>query len=342
MTDDRTTQSRRPTIYDVAARAGVSKSLVSLVLQRSPRVSEPRRTAVLAAITELGYRPSEAATALAGARTRTVELLIDTYRNLSFVGLVEGIRRELDERDFRLTVTEMHQPGTAGPATWSTAVDGRILAGEPTAGLLAGWAACPIVVAGHRLSVPAGSDVVASDDRAGARAVTEHLLGLGHTTIAHLTGSGGAAQLRREGYEQAVHAAGLPASVAGRRSGTAEQDGYDAAHRILTRRSETTAIVAANDLMALGALAAARDLRRAVPADLSVFGYDDSPLARSRYLSLSSVDDRSTEVGARAARVLLARMDDPDAAVATPAVLPVLVPRGTSGRPGRPPVPAAE
>src|SRR5450755_69936 len=98
--------SQRPTIYDVADRAGVSKSLVSLVLQGSRGVSAARRAAVLAAITELGYRPNRAATELASHRTKSVEVVIDDYRNLSFVGLLAGISSELAGHSYHLAVTD--------------------------------------------------------------------------------------------------------------------------------------------------------------------------------------------------------------------------------------------
>jgi len=114
---------QRPTIYDVASLAGVSKSLVSLVLQGSSRVSEPRRAAVLAAIAELGYRPSRAATMLASHRTKNVEVVIDDYRNLSFVGLLVGLRSELASHGYHLTVTDRALNATPGgpsaPVGWA-------------------------------------------------------------------------------------------------------------------------------------------------------------------------------------------------------------------------------
>ena len=91
MTKPRPTTATRPTIYDVAQRAGVSKSLVSLVLQNAPQVSEKRRAAVLAAIADLGYRPSNAATSLAGSRTRSIGVAIDDFENLWFVDLLRGM-----------------------------------------------------------------------------------------------------------------------------------------------------------------------------------------------------------------------------------------------------------
>lgn len=331
MANGTTAGARRPTIYDVADRANVSKSLVSLVLRRSPRVSPERRAAVLKAIAELDYQPSQAASMLAGARTGIIEVLIDEYRNLHFVGLVEGMREALVEEDFRLTVSEIQQPSMTSPIPWSTHVDGRILAAEPTAGLLANWGAGPTVVAGNRLSIPDGADVVASDDRAGSRLACEHLMHLGHRAIAHLTGSGGAAHVRRLGFEQTLRQAGLPAVVAGQDGGTAEQDGYAAAHEILSKHPGITAIMAANDLMASGAMAAARDLGLSVPGDLSVIGYDNSPLAQSRYMSMSTVDDRSHEVGRQAAVVLLSKLNTPGLPTPPPSITPTLIARGTTG-----------
>jgi regulatory LacI family protein len=125
---------RRPTIYDVAARAGVSKSLVSLVVAGSPQVSERRRAAVLSAIAELDYRPSQAATILASARTRSIEVLIDDYRNLSFVGLVRGVRDGLADHDYYVTVTEAqlnNSPAGGKRYRPATPADGRIIAAEP-------------------------------------------------------------------------------------------------------------------------------------------------------------------------------------------------------------------
>jgi DNA-binding LacI/PurR family transcriptional regulator len=326
---------RRPTIYDVAERAGVSKSLVSLVVAGSTQVSEKRRAAVLSAIAELGYRPSQAATILASARTRNIEVLIDDYRNLSFVGLVHGVRDGLADHDYYVTLTETqpHNSPSAGrryrPAT---PADGRILAAEPRAADLAGWNG-PTVVAGLRETAPDGADLVASDDDLGARLACEHLLGLGHRRFGHLTGSGGPAHHRRAGFHGAMSAARLRGHIAGENGGTTEQDGYRTAAELLDRYPRITAIVAANDVMALGALAAIREHGRSVPGDISLVGYDNSPLAQSRYLSLTSVDDRSAAVGAAAASALLARIEDPTGPAIRAMIEPALVVRGTTAKP---------
>ena len=99
-------RQKRPTIYDVAERAGVSKSLVSLVLQNSTRVSDEKRAAVRAAIQELGYLPSRAATALAGNRTRAIGVMIDDFRNPWFVDLLEGMQEVLNGPGFHVTVAD--------------------------------------------------------------------------------------------------------------------------------------------------------------------------------------------------------------------------------------------
>jgi DNA-binding LacI/PurR family transcriptional regulator len=325
---------RRPTIYDVAARAGVSKSLVSLVVGGSPQVSEKRRAAVLSAIAELDYRPSQAATILASARTRSIEVLIDDYRNLSFVGLVRGVRDSLAEHDYYVTVTETQlnsSPSAGKRYRPSTPADGRILAAEPTTADLAGWNG-PTVVAGLRETAPDGADLVASDDDLGGRLACEHLLGLGHRKIGHLTGSGGPAHHRRAGFLSSMRAARLRIRMAGENGGTTEQDGYRSATELLDRYPDITAIVAANDVMALGTLAAIREHGRSVPEDISLVGYDNSPLAQSRYLSLTTVDDRSTAVGAAAATALLARIEDPTGTAIRTMIEPALVVRATTAK----------
>jgi DNA-binding LacI/PurR family transcriptional regulator len=330
-------QQRRPTIYDVARLAGVSKSLVSLVLQNSPRVSPERRAAVQQAIDELSYRPSRAAAALAGSRTRTIGVLLDDYRNLWFVDLLSGIELELAPLGYRVAVESITSNAHVDPSPLdgfeSLRVSGIVVATEPTESMRVNRDT-PVVVAGHRdLTLP-GSDVVANDDRSGARLATEHLLGLGHTEIGLLSGGGGSARIRAEGFEAAIRGAGLsPLVLEGRDRGTGEIDGYQAAQQLLLDRPGTTAIFAANDTMALGAAAAARDAGRRIPEDLSLIGYDNSPLASSQLLRLTTIDPNSRQVGAVAAKSLLARMQDPDRESEESLVDPQLVTRSSTAPP---------
>ncbi|NUU14561.1 LacI family DNA-binding transcriptional regulator [Curtobacterium pusillum] len=319
------------TIYDVAARAGVSKSLVSLVLQRSPRVSQQRREAVLKAIQELDYRPSTAAVSLAGTRSRTIGVVLDDFRNQWFVDLLTGLREALQDQGHRLVVADrfLNTGLDASPVEGflSMRVEGLVIAGEPDTDL-AIPASTPLVIAGGRLSIPR-ADTVANDDRAGGGMAAEHLLGLGHVRLGFIGASSAASAERRSGFEAAVGAAADVAVTI--LPGEATEDaGSRAVAQLLDDHPDVTAVFAANDVMALGALSelAARGLR--VPEDVSVMGYDDTPLAATRYVGLTSIDDRSVEIGRGAGERLLARIADPGLAATEVLVEPRLVARRTT------------
>lgn len=329
-------KARRPTIYDVAKRAGVSPSLVSLVLQNPTRVSDKRREAVQAAISELGYRPSRAATTLASSRTKSIGLVIDDYRNLWFVDLLRGMESALTDPGYQVLLADS-RPGEnrikeAADGLLAMHVDGLVVAAEPSESMLAG-AGVPTVVAGWRDGVPAGADLITNDDDGGGAMAAAHLLGLGHRRIAHLSGSGGAAAHRRAGFENRIREGGVELRVVGEAGGTSEEDGYASACWLLDHHPETTAIFAANDTMALGALAAIKARGLTVPRDVSVIGYDNSPVAKSRYLDMTSVDNRSDLVGIDVARTLLARIQDPAIGPQRRLIDPVLVVRSTTFRP---------
>lgn len=335
MTNDRPI-ARRPTIYDVARQAGVSPSLVSLVLQNPVRVSQKRREAVQAAISDLGYRPSRAATALASTRTKSIGLVIDDYRNLWFVDLLRGMESVLAEDGYHVMLADS-RPGEnriteAVDGLLAMHVDGLVIAAEPSASMLSG-AGVPTVVAGWRSGVPAGAALITNDDDAGGAMAADHLLRLGHSRIGHLSGSGGAAAHRRAGFSGRLKEAAVQVRVVGESGGTSEEDGYASAAWLLDNYPETTAIFAANDTMALGALGAIRERGLASPADMSVVGYDNSPLAKSRFLGLTSVDNRSDVVGIDVAKTLLERIASGSAADEQKLIEPLLVVRGTSARP---------
>jgi DNA-binding LacI/PurR family transcriptional regulator len=325
--------SGRPTIRSVAARAGVSKSLVSLVLQDSPKVSPERRAAVLAAVDELGYRPDPTARSLAQGRTRAVGLVLDDLRNPWFVDVLEGLRPVLHAAGLRPVLAEARSEPEAPRTFADLRVDGLVVIGTlPDLALVEEVAAgVPTVLAGTRTGEGPSLDVVAGDDTAGVRLVVAHLLGLGHRRIAHVTGAGPVGRLRREAFEAAVLAGGgTPRVEAGDMT---EDAGHRAGRRLLTGPRRPTAVLAANDASAVGVLAAAADLGLEVPADVSVAGYDDTSIARLRAVSLTSVDNAAHEVGRIAGQRLLARLADPDLPVALHLVAPRLVARATTAAP---------
>ncbi|WFR66927.1 LacI family DNA-binding transcriptional regulator [Curtobacterium flaccumfaciens] len=275
--------SRPPTIIDVAARAGVSKSLVSMVMRDDPGVSDTRRSAVLAAATELGYRPNRAAAILAGTRTRTVGVVVDDFRNPWYVPMLDGVREALAPHGLRLTLADTRANAHLGSSPFDDLVplrvDGVVLAAEGFPDLVVP-ADTPVVVAGQRAALPGGLDVVASDEAAGACLATDHLLELGHRHIVHVSGSGGPAAVRREATVARLVASGIEPLVYGD-GPTSELAGYEAARRALAEHPLTTAVFAANDLMAMGAIAAVREAGLRVPEDVSVVGNDETPLAAS-------------------------------------------------------------
>ncbi|CAM5558459.1 LacI family DNA-binding transcriptional regulator [Streptomyces aurantiogriseus] len=330
---------RPPTIRDVADRAGVSKSLVSLVLRGSEQVRAEKREAVLRAVRELGYRPNAAARSLSEQRSRTVGVLLNDLRNPWYVDLLDGLNSLLHASglhmllaDARLNRRVGHD--LAGPFL-DLRADGLVVVGtlpDPAA-LDAVAARIPVVVAAAREPVPAGVDVVANDDERGARLVTEHLVGLGHRRIAHLGGYGAVGELRRRSFEATMGAHGLADRAVVEPCDMTEEGGYRATVRLLARSDRPTAVFAVNDITCVGALSAAEELGLRVPHDLSVVGYDNTSISRLRHLWLTTVDHAGHEVGRRAARCLLDRLERPGGEGRVQLAAPTLEVRGTTAPP---------
>ncbi len=311
-------ERRDPTIRDVAERAGVSKSLVSLVLRDAPHVSEQRRQQVRQAIDELGYRPNRVARSLSTTRTDTVGVLLNDLRNPWFIELLAGLTAALHVAGLGTVLADSHTDLRIGRRSVQTlvesGVDGLVVVGTTSESdaVRAVSATLPTVVAGTREPVLEHGDTVVDDDHAGAVLATEHLLALGHRRIAHLRGPGLIGQLRRSGYQDALRVAGLSPQGLEAYGGMNDESGYPAAHRLLTQAERPTAVFAFNDVTAVATLSAARELGLRVPEDLSVVGYDDTYLARIRHLSLTSVDNGSFAVGTQAGKFLLERLTHPD------------------------------
>lgn len=331
---------RPPTIRDVADRAGVSKSLVSLVLRGSDQVRPEKREAVLRAVRELGYRPNAAARSLSEQRTRTVGVLLNDLRNPWFVDMLDGLNSLLHAGGLHMLLADARLNRRTGqdPASplLDLRVDGLVVVGtlpEPAAlGVVA--ERIPVVVAGAREPESAGVDMVAGDDEQGARLVTEHLIGLGHRRIAHIAGYGAVAELRRRSFEATMRAHGLADEAVVETSDMTEEGGFRTAVRLLGRpERRPTALFAVNDITAIGALSAAEELGLRVPIDLSLVGYDNTSIARLRHVWLTTVDNASHEVGRRAARCLLDRFEGAGGAGRVHLTAPMLEVRGTTGPP---------
>jgi DNA-binding LacI/PurR family transcriptional regulator len=334
---------RSPTIRDVAQRAGVSKSLVSLVLQDSDRVRPEKRRAVLAAIEELGYRPNAAARSLSERRTRTVGVLLNDLRNPWFVELLDGLGAVLRDRGLHMLLADGHLNRRLGEDLARTFVDLRVdgivavgtLPDPPALDAVARQV--PTVVAGTREPVLPGVDIVANDDERGARLATEHLIGQGHRVIAHVAGPGAVGKLRRRGFEDTMREHGLAGSAIVEPGDLTEEGGYRATIRVLSTRVRPTAIFAFNDIACVGALSAAEELGLQVPRDVSLVGYDNTYIARLRHVWLTTVDNAGYDVGLRAARCLLDRLADGTRPAQVQLTAPTLEVRGTTAPPASSP-----
>ncbi|MFV0460105.1 MAG: LacI family DNA-binding transcriptional regulator [Actinomycetales bacterium] len=309
--------NRQPTIRDVARHAGVSKSLVSLVLKGEGGVSQARRDSVLAAMAELGYRPNPTARALSRNRTDTIGVLLNDLSNPWFVDLLAGLATTLRSSGLAPILADGLTDRRIGVSSVAMMlaqdVDALVIVGTTSEEEAIGLASqqLPVVLAGTRDPDLPNVDIVVNDDFAGAREATEHLLALGHTRIAHLVGPGRIGTLRLEGFRAAITEAGHEPDRYVESGGMSEEAGYSAATRLLSRADRPTAILTFNDVAAIGALSAADTMGLRVPQDLSLVGYDNTYLARIRHISLTSVDNGNFAVGAQAGRYLVERLADP-------------------------------
>jgi DNA-binding LacI/PurR family transcriptional regulator len=307
---------RRPTILDVARRAGVSKSLVSMVIRGDQRVSVKRREAVLRAAAELDYRPNAMARGLVQRRTRIVGVVISDLRNPFFGEVVSGILQRAGELGYRV----LFSTGDAGP---------RIE--EPSIGRVS--RAVPLVVL-HRRTAKVASDSITNDDFKGAEIAVEHCVSLGHSRIAHIDGGAGAgAGERREGYESAMRRFGLTENILIVPGGFTEAPGRRGAQELLRGRPLPTAVFAANDLCAIGALNAFEEAGLSVPTDISLIGYDNTSLAALRHVSLTSIHQPSSDMGRMAVERLFERIDEGRIEPRHEVVSPSIVIRNTTAPP---------
>ena len=318
------TPDKAPTIYDVAEKAGVSKSLVSLVLGGKPGVSEANKSAVLKAIKQLGYRPSRSAQMLASTKTKTIGVVITDYTNLSFIGVLKGLREVFDEAGYQILVSDLHRNPhfIKDPldAFVSMKVDGLVLVAEVD-GLRTSNITVPTVTVGERETVLRNSDQVFNDDFEGTRLAIEYLWSIGHTQIAHLSGAGGIAKNRRNAYSKLMRSKKLKPLIYGLGQPTTEIGGYRGTKELLASGEKITAIFAANDYMAAGAVSALHEKNIEVPRDISIIGYDNTPISSEFMLKLSTIDEQGEPVGRQAASLLLDRINEKEIGRAAKSIL---------------------
>ncbi len=333
------TRSRPPgarvTLADVAARAGVSRSLASLVIRRAPGPSAASRAAVLKAVDETGYRPDQAAQLLRQHRSRRLGVVFDPG-DLFHADLLEAVYPAAERRGFDVLLGARLSGRTEDRAVEGligSRCEGLILIGtEAAARELSGWGArLPVSVIGRR-GRTCGVDGILSADGRGAAAAVDLLVGLGHRRIRHVDGGRrpGAAE-RRRGYRNAMQRHGLVADVVP--GDNTEESGVRAASELLRDPDGVTALLASNDRCALGVLDTLLRAGHDVPGEYSVVGYDDSRIARLAHVNLTTIAQDTTRIGELAVSAIVDRLGDseqppPPRDVRLP---PRLMIRGTTG-----------
>lgn len=330
-------RAKRPTIRDVAAAAGVSKSLVSRAFVDPDRVGARSLKRIRDAAAELGFRPSWSARTLNSPNGGFIGILVSDLYSAALAPIVIGAYRRLEQggHEVLLSVASLSEPGA--DQTLEEAQIGFLHDLRPASLLIVGAvhdmhslkplaSRVPTVVAGARdVDLPVAAEVFTDDD-AGMDAVVTHLVGLGHRDIAHIAGIGRVGRGRARAYQRAMAAHGLQSLARVEWDDFEEHAGYRAARRLLAADNPPTAITAAGDPAAAGALAA---VRRA-GADVSVVGYGNAPIADYQLTRLTTVDPDNQSIGATAAEALLAAGPG-DHAHRQIRVRPRLVQRSTTG-----------
>jgi DNA-binding LacI/PurR family transcriptional regulator len=325
--------SARVTMADVAEAAGVSRALVSLAYRNAFGVNGDTRQRILDVGDQLGYVHNRIAASLASAGATTIGVYLQDLRNDFFADVHDGIREavETDGRDLVLAVGAL---GGERDASSLRALQGSRVGVIIGAGLLmpdpqvqAFSSRTPVVSIARE--VP-GVDSVCSDNLAGGRLATSHLLELGHRRVAMLANPPSDGYLgRRAGYEEQMTDAGLvPRAI---EVSYSREDAAATAAALLDGDDPPTAFFAHNDRTALGVLEVLLGRGITPGREVSVIGYDNSSISSAPGTSLTSVDLHGPELGAAAGRAALRRLADPAAAPALEVSSPELVPRATTG-----------
>jgi DNA-binding LacI/PurR family transcriptional regulator len=314
-------RKERPTIADVATRAGVSKGAVSFALNGRPGLAQGTVDRILAAADELGWRPSNRARSLSVSKAFALGLVITRdpavlSSDPFFPAFIAGVESVLGPRGQALVlqVVTAGQEEAAGYRRLAQdgRVDGVFLSdlrhNDPRIELLVELGLPAVTL--NRPEGPSPFPAVCLDDRPGTVAVVEHLVQLGHRRIAHVAGPPAFvhATARSQAFSAALAAAGLE-PVAIEVSDFTAAGGTEATKRLLALPEPPTAIFYANDRMAIAGIGAAHQAGLSVPGDLSVAGFDDSELAEFVHPGLTTVRADPFAFGATAATTLIQSID---------------------------------
>jgi LacI family transcriptional regulator len=341
------------TLKDIARRVGVSVTTVSRALGGYDDVAEETRQRILQAAREMGYRPHTIAQSLQRKHTNTVGFIIPTAGPRStdpfFTELLTGIGEATAEHEFDLLVF------TGAPGAQEREAYERVVGSRRVDGLLVVRTRCrderityllengfPFVAFG-RSDLDLDFPYVDVDGTKGLDKATQYLIGLGHRRIAYISAPLDLmfAHHRLAGYQRALERNGLPLQEEWTAIGhLTQEEGYLGGLKLLELEPAPTAIIAANDLMALGVISAAQERGLAVGRDLSVVGFDDIPLAEHSHPPLTTVRQPIYDIGKMICHMLIQLIKNGNPVQRQVILEPTLVIRGSSGVHGQAPVAA--
>jgi LacI family transcriptional regulator len=325
-------------MQDIADKVGVSKALVSLVIRRAPGPSAETRDKVLAAAEELGYRVNRTAALMTARRSHLIGVPA-LITNSFHAEVVENIVAAADRAGYEVVlgaVTPTHDESRVIETLLDFRCEGLLLVGPELSrqALVELGEKVPTVIIGRRIAANS-LDVVRTADARGIGAMVDHLVDVGHRHIVHVgAGSGVIAADRRNGYLRAMRRHGL-GDIAQVVSGAYTEDAGMAAARMLLHADMPTAVVCANDRIAVGVIDTVRRAGLDVPADVSVTGYDDSALARLGHIDLTTVSQQPREQADRAIDAVVSRLDAGRTEPVSAVLAPELVFRSTTAAPPR-------
>jgi DNA-binding LacI/PurR family transcriptional regulator len=343
MRDSEPGRHPRPRLEDVAAEVGLSQASVSLVLRGAAGPSAATRARVLEAADRLGYRPDRTASLLARRRSRLIGVMLD-IRSDYHGELVEDIHEVAEQHGYDLvlsTITRTRNEVRAVETLLDSRCEALVLLGPDAP---AAWLAeldheLPVVVVGRPIGSH-GVDVVRAADEEGVELSVDHLVRLGHADVAYVDGGAGEiAAARRQGYERAMRRHGLGDRLRVFPGDHTEEAGIQAGVRTSALFSgggpAPSAVVTFNDRVAVGLLDALSRAGLAVPGDISVVGYDDSPLSRLAHVGLTTVSQNSRALTEHAVTAIVERLDGGRITHREVVLPPHLVVRTTTAPPAR-------
>lgn len=307
---------KRPTLADVAKRANVSIMTVSRAMNNKPGLSEDLRQNILALAQEMGFRPSQIARGLATRQTSSIGLVVPDITNPFFAQIAHGVEEVGFEHGYNLflinTSEDIEREKAALDSLWEKEIDGVILCSlrMPLDALEANVTRFPAAVLLNRtLKKPIPNVVTINvNDQRGAQTAVEHFIDQGRSNIAYIAGPDNSVsnQRRLEGFKQALKEAGLPPESAQIEQCRPDTEGGRAAMRaLLARETPPDAVLAFNDLVAVGAVQVCMEAGKKVPDEVAVIGADDIPVATIIRPQLSTLRVSLSHIGRLSMRTLI-------------------------------------